>query len=106
MKRIFYAFLLVTTLSFSQINTALAGPDAFVGEISIFAGNFAPRNFSFCEGQLLDIRSNTALFSLLGTTYGGDGRTNFALPDLRAAESDLKGARYIIAVQGIYPSRN
>ncbi len=54
-----------------------------IGEIRIFAGNFAPRTWAFCEGQLLAISSNTALFSILGTTYGGDGRTTFALPDLR-----------------------
>jgi len=106
MKRIFYTFLLVTSLSFSQVNTVLAGPESFIGEISIFGGNFAPRNFAFCEGQLLPIQQNTALFALLGTTYGGDGRTTFALPDLRQAESMLKGARYIIALQGIFPSRN
>ena len=57
--------------------------DPFYGEITLFAGNFAPRNWAFCNGQLLSISSNTALFSLLGTTYGGDGRTVFALPDLR-----------------------
>ena len=49
----------------------------------MFAGNFAPRNWAFCNGQLLSIAQNTALFSILGTTYGGDGRTTFALPDLR-----------------------
>lgn len=54
-----------------------------MAEIRIFGGNFAPRNWAFCEGQLLSINSNQALFSLLGTTYGGDGRTSFALPDLR-----------------------
>lgn len=54
-----------------------------IGEIRGFAGNFAPRQWSFCEGQLLAISSNTAAFSILGTTYGGDGRTTFALPDLR-----------------------
>tara|TARA_B100000965_G_C19489644_1_gene712418 strand:+ start:375 stop:923 length:549 start_codon:yes stop_codon:yes gene_type:complete len=57
--------------------------DPFIGEISMFGGNFAPRNWAFCNGQLLAISSNTALFSILGTTYGGDGRTTFALPDLR-----------------------
>jgi len=62
---------------------ALAGADPFVGEISLFAGNFAPRGWAFCDGQLLPIPSNDALFSLLGTTYGGDGRTTFGLPDLR-----------------------
>lgn len=57
--------------------------DPFIGEIKMFAGNFAPRGWAFCEGQLLPISQYTALFSLLGTTYGGDGRTTFALPDLR-----------------------
>ena len=49
----------------------------------MFGGNFAPRGFAFCDGQLLSINSNQALFSILGTTYGGDGRTTFGLPDLR-----------------------
>jgi microcystin-dependent protein len=57
--------------------------DVFVGEILLFPFNFPPRGFAFCQGQLLAISQNTALFSLLGTTYGGDGKTNFALPDLR-----------------------
>lgn len=54
-----------------------------IGEIRLFAGNFAPRAWAFCNGQLLPIAQNQALFSILGTTYGGDGRTTFALPDLR-----------------------
>jgi microcystin-dependent protein len=58
-------------------------PDPFVGEIRMFAGNFAPVGWAFCDGQLLPVSQNAALFSLLGTTYGGDGRTTFALPDLR-----------------------
>ena len=57
--------------------------DPFIGEIVMFGGNFAPRSWAFCNGQLLAISSNSALFSILGTTYGGDGRTTFALPDLR-----------------------
>ena len=59
------------------------GIDPFVGEIAMFGGDFAPRGWAMCNGQLLSISTNTALFSLLGTTYGGDGRTTFALPDLR-----------------------
>jgi microcystin-dependent protein len=55
----------------------------FIGEIFMFAGNFAPRGFALCDGQLLYIYDNTALFSILGITYGGDGLTTFALPDLR-----------------------
>jgi len=58
--------------------------EPFIGEIKIFAGNFAIRNWAFCDGQLLLIAQNTALFSILGTTYGGDGRTTFGLPNLRA----------------------
>ncbi len=57
--------------------------EPFIAEIRIFAGNFAPRSFAFCSGQLLPISQNTALFSLVGTTYGGDGRTTFGLPDLQ-----------------------
>lgn len=57
--------------------------DPFLAEIVIFAGNFAPRGWAYCDGQLMSINANSALFSLLGTTYGGDGRTTFALPDLR-----------------------
>lgn len=55
----------------------------FIGEIRMFAGNFAPLGWMFCEGQLLPISENETLFNLIGTTYGGDGQTTFALPDLR-----------------------
>jgi microcystin-dependent protein len=57
--------------------------EPFVGEIKMFAGNFAPRGYALCDGQLLQVSQNDALFSLLGTIYGGDGRTTFGLPDLR-----------------------
>jgi len=57
--------------------------EPFIGEIKLFAGTFAPRGWAFCAGQILSIAQNTALFSLLGTTYGGNGQTTFALPDLR-----------------------
>lgn len=57
--------------------------EPFIAEVRIFAGNFAPRSWAFCEGQLLPISQNTALFSLIGTTYGGDGRTTTALPNLK-----------------------
>lgn len=58
--------------------------EPFIAEIRIFAGNFAPRGWAFCSGQFLPISQNTALFSILGTIYGGDGETDFALPDLRS----------------------
>jgi microcystin-dependent protein len=57
--------------------------EPFIAEVRIFGGNFAPRGWAFCNGQLLPIAQNTALFSLIGTTYGGDGRTTTALPDLQ-----------------------
>lgn len=57
--------------------------DQYIGQLMLWAGNYAPKNWAFCNGQLLSIAQNQALFSLLGTTYGGNGVTNFALPDLR-----------------------
>ena len=57
--------------------------EPFIAQIMLFGGNFAPRGWAFCDGQLLPISSNSALFSIIGTAYGGDGRTTFALPDLR-----------------------
>ncbi len=57
--------------------------DGTIAEIRMFAGNFAPRNWAYCQSQILSIAQNTALFSLLGTTYGGNGQTTFALPDFR-----------------------
>jgi len=57
--------------------------DPFIGQLTMFAGNFAPKDWAFCDGQLLAIAQHQALFSLLGVNYGGDGRTTFALPDLR-----------------------
>ena len=57
--------------------------ESFIGEIRMFAGNFAPSGWALCDGQLLSVSQHDALFSLLGTSYGGDGRTTFALPDMR-----------------------
>ena len=76
--------------------------EPMIGEVKYFAGNFAPRNWAFCHGELLPIAANTALFSILGTQYGGDGRTTFALPKIE----DLNGCKAIIALEGIYPPRS
>ena len=65
--------------------------DQFVAEIRIFPFNFAPTGWALCNGQLLPISQNTALFSLLGTTYGGDGKSNFALPDLQGSTPMQQG---------------
>jgi microcystin-dependent protein len=72
--------VLVICILFSGFASA---QDAFVGEIKMFAGTFAPRGYALCNGQLLPISSNQALFSILGTTYGGNGQSTFGLPDLR-----------------------
>lgn len=66
--------------------------EGYLAQIILFGGNFAPRNWAYCEGQLLAISTNNALFSLLGTIYGGDGRTTFGLPDLRGRTPIHKGA--------------
>lgn len=82
------SFAMVTLLG-NKLSTSktqapeFVGPEPYIGEITLFAGNFAPRGWMFCDGQVLPISSNQALFSILGTTYGGDGRTTFSLPYLR-----------------------
>lgn len=85
--------------------------DRFLGQIITVGFNFAPPGWALCEGQLLPIDQNPALFAILGTTFGGDGKTNFALPDLRgqasAQGSPSQGKlTRIIAIQGIFPTRS
>jgi microcystin-dependent protein len=72
----------------------------YVGEIRMFAGNFAPAGWQFCEGQLLPISENETLFQLIGTTYGGDGESTFALPDLRGRIPIHQGNGFILAETG------
>src|SRR5437879_13063811 len=72
----------------------------YVGEIRMFAGNFAPAGWQFCEGQLLPISENQTLFNLIGTTYGGDGQSTFALPDLRGRLPLHQGNGFILAETG------
>src|SRR3954451_21083287 len=72
----------------------------YVGEIRIFAGNFAPAGWMFCEGQLLPISENEILFQLIGTTYGGDGQATFALPDLRGRIPLHQGNSFSLAETG------
>jgi microcystin-dependent protein len=71
-----------------------------MGEIKIFSFNFAPKGWAMCNGQFLQINQNQALFSLLGTTYGGDGRTTFALPDLRCKAPNHFGSSFTLGQQG------
>jgi hypothetical protein len=75
-----------------------------IGEVWLFAGSFAPQGTVFARGQLLEIDDYSSLYSVLGTWYGGDGRTNFGVPDLRGLEPE--GVSYVICAGGIYPSRN
>lgn len=90
--------------------------DGYLAEVRLWAGNFAPNYWMFCEGQIIQISQNPALYSLLGTMYGGDGRTTFQLPDLREKDGNgnpipmyqtSQGGKlaHIICVQGIYPER-
>lgn len=80
------------------------GTDDYVGSIGMTAAPFCPRGTIEPTGQVLEIRQNTALFSLLGTTYGGDGKSTFALPDLRDA-TPPNGMRFCIVMQGIFPAK-
>jgi microcystin-dependent protein len=73
----------IAVASTLPLSATACGTDPFIGEICLFPYNFCPRGFAATDGQLLSISQNTALFSLLGTTYGGNGQTTFALPDLR-----------------------
>ena len=97
----------VLCLGLSVPHPATAGANPFLGEIETFAFNFCPTGWSTADGQLLPINQNQALFSLLGTTYGGDGQTTFALPTVKPIFS-ATGAplQNCIALQGIFPSRN
>jgi microcystin-dependent protein len=76
-KTLLLGLLILTSFS------AFSQEESYIGTVKLFAGNFAPRGWAFCSGQLIPIAQNQALFAVLGTTYGGDGRTTFALPDLR-----------------------
>ena len=75
--------LLLIVVLFVSMSYTSSAQEHFLGEVRLFAGNFAPRGWVLCHGQLLPINKHKALFSILGTTYGGDGRNTFALPDLR-----------------------
>lgn len=84
MKNSIKIFLCLSLFSLTKLDHAeLKAQDCVMGTVTTFAGNFAPVNWALCNGQLLAINSNQALFSLLGTNYGGDGRSSFGLPDLR-----------------------
>ena len=110
-KTIFAAVMLVASAA-----PAYAALDAFIGEVQGFAFKYCPKDWTPADGRLMSIHDNTALFSLLGIEYGGDGSRTFALPDLRVEQPDTplpprdKGHRFkilwcIMTGRGIYPSR-
>lgn len=72
--------------------------DPYLGQITIFAGTFAPRGWAYCDGRLLEIAPNEALYSILGTQYGGDGRSTFALPKIEESLTEQSG-KYIIYIE-------
>lgn len=78
--------------------------EPLLGQIQLLPYGFAPEGWAICDGQFLSIAQNSALFSLLGTQYGGDGKTTFALPNLTGKAPD-PNMQYCIALQGVYPSR-
>jgi len=91
----------------SYFMSPVAGPaltEAFLGEIRLFPFKFSPNDWSTCAGQLLTIAENTALFTLIGDTFGGDGTHTFALPNLSSAAVP-QGLQYLIALDGVYPQR-
>ena len=79
--------------------------DPFIGQVQLFPFTFAMTGWSTCEGQIFTITQYQALYSLIGFTYGGDGRTTFAVPNLKGAEP-LPGMKYYIALEGLYPPRS
>lgn len=76
----------------------------FVGQIELFPYNFAPKDWMLCDGNLLRISTNEVLFALIGTTFGGDGIVNFAVPNLSGAEP-IPNTNYYISLNGIFPTR-
>ncbi len=137
------AALLLSTLACIAAPSATQAQDPFLGEMRYFAGDYAPRGWAFCDGQLLNISRYSSLYSLLGCTYGGDCRTTFALPDVRSRTTigtgsntflgsfplgqkgggfdqvgqqtgnfapvrtpKFMGVNCIIAIYGVFPSRN
>lgn len=81
-------------------------PESYIGSISQFGGNFAPRQWATCDGQIMTIQHNEALFSIIGTTYGGDGIRTFALPKMNNYTEYNDKPIWCICVEGVYPPRD
>jgi microcystin-dependent protein len=106
MKRVLLAAAAIAGLCAGP-RAATAQEQPFLGQIMIFAGNFCPTGWLETNGQLLAISQNTALFSILGTTYGGNGTSTFALPHMQPIYTQTRATfTTCIAVEGVYPSRS
>lgn len=113
-KRIVTKMMMILLMSlmmtFNSVQTFAIANEQYIGEVHLMAFNFPPRGWQLCRGQILNISQNAALFSLLGTQFGGNGQQTFALPDLQAAEPQIGepgyGMHYCIALQGVFPSRD
>lgn len=97
--------ILTVSIFIVPMRPVYADSDSFVGEVQLFPYGFAPRGWMECEGQVLPIQQNDALFSLIGTKFGGNGTSTFALPDLRGL-TPTKETRYYIEMDGIFPVRD
>lgn len=106
MRRILSAGVFWFALVLMTLSSAYAGYEPFYGEISLFSGYILPRGYAYCDGRRLPIMKYQALYTVIGSTYGGDNKTYFCLPNYKALEVPQKGLRYIIALYGIYPSRS
>lgn len=104
MKRVIS--ILAIVMVFMPMKHSLAGSNPYVGEISLFAGDFAPKGYMFCHGQVLKVDGNEALYAIFGNTYGGNGYDTFALPNFQEAEKSLGGVKYIISTTGLFPLRH
>lgn len=115
MKRKRISIIMITMLiisfilSLNTVQTFAGSAEPFIGEVHLMAFDYPPRGWALCRGQILNIAQNQALYSLIGTIFGGDGTTTFALPNLEEAEPKAGepnyGMHYCIALTGIYPSR-
>jgi microcystin-dependent protein len=109
-KIVIMAIVLSFMMTINVAPTFATAEEPFLGEVHLMSFDFPPKGWALCRGQILSISQNTALFSLIGTKYGGDGRTTFALPNLEDAEPQTGqagyGMHYCIALQGVFPPRD
>ena len=108
MKKSGATILLAWAIAVANVGPAASQDIPFIGQVSTFSLGFCPVGWAPTDGRLLTIAQNDALFALIGTTYGGDGQTNFAVPNTSAIATLAPGAKLTrcIALQGIFPSRN